>query len=98
MYIYTIGKHKHFFGAESLYVFFSRAYIESHIQKTYSLLLPIQFSVNGNNNSSNAAHNIRPTGNYEVDHRNLMASLENNPNVPRNCTITRPPPITRPGR
>lgn len=34
----------------------------------------------------------------EIDPRNPMASLENNPNVPRNCTITRPPPITRPGR
>ena len=56
-------------------------------------------SVNGNNdNSANAATPIRPTGNYEVDHRNLLASLENNPNVPRNCTITRPPPITKPGR
>jgi len=54
-------------------------------------------AVNGNNNPTNAAQSIRPTGNYEVDHRNLMASLENNPNVPRNCTITRPPPITRPG-
>lgn len=41
---------------------------------------------------------IRPTGNQEVDHRNLLASLENNPNVPRNCTITRPPPITKPCR
>jgi len=39
---------------------------------------------------------IRPTGNYEVDNRNILASLENNPNVPRNCTITRPPPITKP--
>ena len=41
---------------------------------------------------------IRPTGNYEVDHQNLLASLENNPNLPRNCTITRPPPITKPCR
>ncbi len=32
------------------------------------------------------------------DPHSLMATLENNPSVPRNCTITRPPPITKPGR
>jgi len=50
-------------------------------------------AINGNN-----CEIIRPTGNPEVDHRNLLVSLENNPSVPRNCTITRPPPITKPGR
>ena len=29
------------------------------------------------------------------DPANPMACIENNPSVPRNCTITRPPPITR---
>jgi hypothetical protein len=42
--------------------------------------------VNGHHHSS-----------FDFDPRNPMASLENNPNVPKNCTITRPPPITRPG-
>ncbi|XP_040568039.1 pseudouridylate synthase RPUSD2 isoform X3 [Lepeophtheirus salmonis] len=35
---------------------------------------------------------------FDFDPANPIASLENNPNVPRNCTITRPPPITKPGR
>ena len=35
-----------------------------------------------------------------VHHNNFdpadpLACIENNPSVPRNCTITRPPPITR---
>ncbi len=54
-------------------------------------------AINGSN-VANDPNLIRPTGNHEVDTRNLVASLENNPNVPRNCTITRPPPITKPGR
>ena len=29
------------------------------------------------------------------DPANPMSCIENNPSVPRNCTITRPPPITR---
>ena len=29
------------------------------------------------------------------DPANPLACIENNPSVPRNCTITRPPPITR---
>jgi len=32
------------------------------------------------------------------DPANPMACIENNPMIPRNCTITRPPPITRPCR
>jgi len=32
------------------------------------------------------------------DPANPMACIENNPLIPRNCTITRPPPITRPCR
>ena len=37
-------------------------------------------------------------GSLDFDPANPMASLENNPHVPRNCTITRPPPITKPCR
>ena len=29
------------------------------------------------------------------DPANPLLCIENNPSVPRNCTITRPPPITR---
>jgi len=32
------------------------------------------------------------------DPANPVGCIENNPMVPRNCTITRPPPITRPCR
>ena len=32
------------------------------------------------------------------DPANPMSCIENNSNIPRNCTITRPPPITKPGR
>lgn len=32
------------------------------------------------------------------DPANPLSCIENNPNIPRNCTITRPPPITKPGR
>ena len=32
------------------------------------------------------------------DPANPIGCIENNPLVPRNCTITRPPPITRPCR
>jgi len=32
------------------------------------------------------------------DPANPLACIENNPLIPRNCTITRPPPITRPCR
>jgi hypothetical protein len=46
----------------------------------------LQLEVNGHHHSS-----------FDFDPRNPMKSLENNPNVPKNCTITRPPPITRPG-
>ncbi len=35
--------------------------------------------------------------NWCFDPSNPLASLENNRSVPRNCTITRPPPITKPG-
>eukprot|EP00095_Tigriopus_kingsejongensis_P006178 snap_masked-scaffold191_size271209-processed-gene-0.7 protein:Tk06178 transcript:snap_masked-scaffold191_size271209-processed-gene-0.7-mRNA-1 annotation:"AGAP009693-PA" len=35
---------------------------------------------------------------WVYDPTNPVESLERNPQVPRNCTITRPPPITRPGR
>ena len=70
--------------------------------KDLSLFLTGTINGGGGNSNVSAAGSdpnlIRPTGNAEVDHRNLLASLENNPNVPRNCTITRPPPITKPGR
>lgn len=32
------------------------------------------------------------------DPANPLSCIENNPNIPRNCTITRPPPITKPCR
>ena len=32
------------------------------------------------------------------DPANPVGCIENNPLIPRNCTITRPPPITRPCR
>ena len=68
--------------------------------KALIFFLAILGVLNGAKTANNAVdpNLIRPTGNYEVDHRNLVASLENNPNVPRNCTITRPPPITKPCR
>ncbi|XP_059089869.1 pseudouridylate synthase RPUSD2-like [Tigriopus californicus] len=37
-------------------------------------------------------------GHWAFDPSNAIESLERNPQVPKNCTITRPPPITRPGR
>lgn len=66
--------------------------------KNHSSLPQKQQSTATDQHANNGDLSVQPTGNYEIDHRNLVASLENNPNVPRNCTITRPPPITRPGR
>jgi len=50
--------------------------------------------------SSTAAATSSAAGNsvWAFDPQNPSASLENNPNVPKNCTITRPPPITKPTR
>ena len=43
---------------------------------------------------------LQKSGREVVHHNNFdpanpLLCIENNPSVPRNCTITRPPPITR---
>jgi hypothetical protein len=50
-------------------------------------------ATHGGGNVSNSGH-----VSWAFDPANPLASLENNPSVPRNCTITRPPPITKPTR
>ena len=51
-----------------------------------------------NGMASNGLAQQQPDQFWEFDAENPIESLEKNPTVPKNCTITRPPPITKPGR
>jgi len=58
--------------------------------------LPAQdSSLRSNGGKDNDVHSVHHNN---FDPANPMGCIENNPLVPRNCTITRPPPITRPCR
>jgi len=50
------------------------------------------------NSQTEPVERVHSVHHNNFDPANPMACIENNPLIPRNCTITRPPPITRPCR
>ncbi len=53
--------------------------------------------VTSNEDPSSAQGSSSSSAQWTFDPSNPSSSLSGNPSVPRNCTITRPPPITKPG-
>jgi len=58
-------------------------------------LMAKEISQHNQTESEDRVHSVHHNN---FDPANPMACIENNPLIPRNCTITRPPPITRPCR
>ena len=56
------------------------------------------YNMNNNDTFLGCVVPVHSVHHNNFDPANPIGCIENNPLVPRNCTITRPPPITRPCR
>jgi len=61
-------------------------------------ILPLDSSLITNKKEGCVNAPVHSVHHNNFDPANPLSCIENNPLIPRNCTITRPPPITRPCR
>jgi len=61
-------------------------------------ILPLESSLIANKKEGCVNATVHSVHHNNFDPANPLSCIENNPLIPRNCTITRPPPITRPCR
>lgn len=61
-------------------------------------ILPLDGSLIANKKEGCVNAPVHSVHHNNFDPANPLGCIENNPLIPRNCTITRPPPITRPCR